>query len=368
MTDLNKGKLAPEEMNLLDKHVMKGNVSVRKHPRDELYIFNYTPKVQYQRLWDEITLMCRGLILGPDGEVIARPPKKFFNYEELCEVELSEKIKKYDLGYVVTEKMDGSLGIAYIDSNNNVAIATRGSFDNPGAKLGTELINANPDLIRYIHRNRDVTFFFEIIDPTNRIVVDYGNVEKLIYLGSTKRCSNVLMNVEYHKNIIPCFVVAETTYSMDVNTLFDDVKKLKKENLPNKEGYVFTLFGVNKESYRFKVKFEDYIQRHKLRGNLSEFYIWTQLSSGKDPDSIIQMFPDEFHDWGEEVCDKLLNEFSDIYTEAYALYEFRPMDMERGNFAAWAKEQKYPQLLFKIYDEREIDDIVWKIIKPKKGK
>lgn len=36
-------------------------------------MYNYTAKAQYDKLWNEVTLQCRGLILDGDGNVVARP-------------------------------------------------------------------------------------------------------------------------------------------------------------------------------------------------------------------------------------------------------------------------------------------------------
>ena len=57
-------------------------VSVQKHPDAALYIYNYSPRVQFEKLWNEVTLQTRGLILDAEMNIIARPFKKFFNLEE----------------------------------------------------------------------------------------------------------------------------------------------------------------------------------------------------------------------------------------------------------------------------------------------
>jgi RNA ligase len=205
-------------LEILQKYHTDGLLHKQTHPTLDLTIWNYSPKVQYERLWDEITLQCRGLVTNSKGKIVARPFKKFFNYEE----HKSEDIPNED--YVVYEKMDGSLGILFyyeyelsderrynIWFNNNYEtgmerffdpnnlpdydnsyyeptpktkgewiMATRGSFTSPQAIKGKEILDNKYD-VSSLSKKR--TYLFEIIYPENRIVVNYGNEEKLVLLG-----------------------------------------------------------------------------------------------------------------------------------------------------------------------------------------
>ena len=81
----------------LEKYFEEGLLHKQVHPTLDLTIWNYSPKVQYEKLWDEITLQCRGLVTNSNGEVVARPFKKFFNYEELSPEQIpNEEYEVYD--------------------------------------------------------------------------------------------------------------------------------------------------------------------------------------------------------------------------------------------------------------------------------
>jgi len=71
-------------MNLetLHRYYEDGLLYNQTHPTLPLTIWNYTEKVQYEGLWDEVTLQCRGLVTDDNGNIVARPFKKFFNIEE----------------------------------------------------------------------------------------------------------------------------------------------------------------------------------------------------------------------------------------------------------------------------------------------
>ena len=77
------------------------------HPSEPLAILNYTELCVYDTHWSPTTLACRGLIYNTDnGEVVARPFAKFFNYGQpgAAVIGLDEVV-------CVMDKIDGSLGI-----------------------------------------------------------------------------------------------------------------------------------------------------------------------------------------------------------------------------------------------------------------
>ena len=67
----------------LQPFVERRLIAVQKHPTEDLWIYNYTKKAQYEGAWTEETLTARGLILDAAGNVVAHPFRKFFNLEEL---------------------------------------------------------------------------------------------------------------------------------------------------------------------------------------------------------------------------------------------------------------------------------------------
>jgi RNA ligase len=127
----------------LNKYYEDGLLYKQVHPTLPLTIWNYTEKVQYENLWDEVTLMCRGLVTDDKGDIIAKPFKKFFNIEE----------GKYTPteNFEVFEKMDGSLGIVFWYEGQWI-LATRGSFTSDQAIKGTEILKRyNTDILfRYM--------------------------------------------------------------------------------------------------------------------------------------------------------------------------------------------------------------------------
>jgi hypothetical protein len=139
-------------LEILNRYYEDGLLHKQTHPTLDLTIWNYSPKVQYERLWDDITLQCRGLVTNSKGEIVARPFKKFFNYEEHKPEDLPNE------EFEVYEKMDGSLGILFYYENEWI-LATRGSFTSEQSIKGTEMLKKYP--LEKLDINN--TYLFEII-------------------------------------------------------------------------------------------------------------------------------------------------------------------------------------------------------------
>jgi len=126
------------DINLINKYVEDGLVVKQNHSEYPISIYNYSRMCQYEGKWDHITLACRGLILDNEGNVIAKPFPKFFNYEELEGLKFRES-KIPNEPFEVFEKMDGSLGIVF-NYDGKWHVATKGSFTSEQAIRGAEIL------------------------------------------------------------------------------------------------------------------------------------------------------------------------------------------------------------------------------------
>jgi hypothetical protein len=138
------------DINILNSYEKNGLIKSQKHPYLDLWIWNYSVSVQYERLWDDITLQCRGIVTDNEGNVVARPFKKFFNIEEGKHNPTEE--------FEVFEKMDGSLGILF-NYKDEWVFATRGSFTSDQSKRAYKLLEKYP--IENLDKKN--TYLFEII-------------------------------------------------------------------------------------------------------------------------------------------------------------------------------------------------------------
>ena len=341
-------KLKKEIRARIDSYVDQRYISKTKHPTEDLYIYNYTQNAQFDKMWTPETEMCRGLILSGDGEIIARPFPKFFNLGER-EDEVIDTV-----GVKIYEKLDGSLGILYWIGDKPY-IATRGSFESDQAKKATEMIQAMPEHIHnYLRDNIDRTFLFEIIYPSNRIVVDYGDEEKLVLLAVIDTNTKEELDVAEVQGLD---VVKRCTM------FCDNLEQLKDTDEDNKEGYVI----VWPDGKRLKIKFAEYVRLHRLVTGVNSRRIWECIKLGVGVAEMLDRVPDEFFQWVKETEKEIRTNHAAIISEAHELIKkrkYNEMDRKKAAKEIISKYRNISSVIFSMLDGKDTDALVWKMVKP----
>ena len=88
---------------------LNGYLTKEEHHEADLFIYNYTTKCKKDRIWDEITFWCRGLITDRNNNIKYRPIKKFFEKKQMYKFFVPKATDNFQL----FEKKDGALGILY---------------------------------------------------------------------------------------------------------------------------------------------------------------------------------------------------------------------------------------------------------------
>lgn len=348
------------DAELLGSHIRNGYVTARRHPHLPLTILNYTPKAQYEQMWDEVTTRCRGLVVDNKGEVVANCMYKFFNYGEpnASNIDLSGPVQ-------VTDKLDGSMGIVAF-YERQLFVATRGSFESEQAKFAYDHIMNTPgylDAFRIICGD-SVTAIVEIIYPENRIVVDYGDMRDVVLIGAI--ANNELSDGRQ------LWIPADKFYSWPGPRVERFSAKTFEQALRipprfNKEGIVVYF---EKTGDRLKLKQEDYLIAHKFVSNLTPKNVWQQLRDGKTVESMLDIAPDEFHETVREYANVINNSFSYLYRlinqEFIRINASLPAGYSRKDFALAVANNPYRSHLFHVLDQRHdlLVESVWKAIQP----
>lgn len=327
----------------LNQYYQDGLLYKQVHPTLPLTIWNYTEKVQFENLWDEVTLMCRGLVTDDQGNIVARPFKKFFNIEEGKYTPTED--------FEVYEKMDGSLGIVF-NYNLEWIFATRGSFTSDQAIKAKEIFYKKyNDLLL----SRSNTYLFEIIYPENRIVVDYGNEEKLVMLGEIHTESGEELDVMFNMDL-----------GFDVVKKYNnitDYKQLKAMVQDDQEGFIVRFSNGD----RIKIKGAEYLRLHKIMTNMSTTAIWECLKNGDDIETILKDVPDEFYNKIKDYKSDLQAVFD--FNKRFIKCEFESINNELGqvsdkDFALHIADYQLKSFHFSLRKGRDIDQAIWKILKP----
>jgi len=338
----------------LRDYEVRGLLYSQVHPTLPLIIWNYTPETQYSGIyWDEVTLQCRGLVTDIDGNIIAKGFSKFFNIEE-------EKHEATD-DFEVFEKLDGSLILVFWYAGQMI-VASRGSFTSPYALEAKRLLNEKyPNFETAISQYH--TYCFELIG-FEQIVVSYPE-------------SDLVLTACFHTQSS-----AEMSFSKDVCKILDEVlnikyvkkysgldyKNIKQLNWQNSEGFVVRFSN----SQRCKIKFENYLELHRIMTNQTTGQIWRALANGQPVSSILENTPDEFYDkihaYERELKDKFteIEELSKIYFDYFKpLLDFRrKLFIEKVNLLL---VEPYCSIVKSMIDSKYYDELIWRYLEPEKS-
>lgn len=283
-----------EFLNALTAEVTAGNVRRIPHKTLPLSIYNYTEKCQFGKCFNEISSMCRGLVVHDDGTIIARPFKKFFNFEELGANKIDfapEKVKE------IWTKEDGSLIVCFYYADQWICI-TRGSWESPQALAAPALLT---DKFREINNYTGYTFCFELTGPANFNVTRGYEKDALILLGVIHTPNGVEAS---HDTLISF----ANTFGFNAPKSWhwdgDFYNYIKSINDPNFEGVVL----INEDGNRCKIKTETYVVLHKTLTGITPsriFELW-EIKRSNGFSLAIEGIPDEFFaeiNKGIEECD-----------------------------------------------------------------
>jgi len=342
--------------------IAEGLIRHQRHPSLPLTILNYTEMCQHSRAWIPTTRACRGLIIRiseptllETAQVIARPFPKFFNVGEPGAPEVTEELLAAPA--TVTDKLDGSLGILY-PTPDGPAIATRGSFTSEQALHATAILRE-----RYPHfvPQPDFTYVFEILYPSNRIVVDYGDTDDIFLLDILETATGDRANDWAWTGADMPWVNEEPHETL--------AEALAAPPRPNAEGYVIWFPDTNE---RLKLKQDDYVALHRIVTGLTERRVWEELGAGRTVEEICEPLPEEFRDWVRRVASDLLWQQADIVgcaqrARAAIMTNIAETEPEWSRKTYAERAVKTPHLapyLFMLLDGKDPRPAIWRTLRP----
>jgi RNA ligase len=377
------------DVDKLDHHIRNGYITARRHPHLPLTIYNYTPKTQYENLWDDITMHCRGLIVDWQGDVVGNCLAKFFNHND---PHAADAIS--DGPVQVTDKLDGSY-LAVCKYEDQLVTATRGSFESRQAHEAMEIINARSDYKRALNMLcEDSTAIFEVIYPGNRIVLNYGAKRDIVLIGTIANfqlsCGTQLWTPGKDINW-----PGEAVQHFALNSLEEALAMPPRENA---EGIVVYFEKTGK---RIKIKQDDYLALHRIMTNCTARRIWEYMAVdacknliekpqhwgtyvGISPDTAKEILaaganwkekfltnvPDEFYSWVDAKINFIQQEHDRIEREATEAFEQFNEEAcgDRGTFARLVRKHQHWDLIFELLDGNSIERAIWKRICPEHEK
>jgi len=354
----------------LDRLTSEGFLRKVISPCEKLVLYNYTDKCTFEEKWNKYTLNARGTVYEiATGNVVARAFPKFFNFGELPTSKSRNLLKEKD--FQVNEKMDGSLGIIYY--YNGWKVNTRGSFTSEQAIKGLDILLSKYDQSLL---NKSTTYLVEIIYPENRIIVNYGDEEKLTLLATFHTQSGNELSLDTLKwNPFPCAPTIDKFSS--IPEIIEEQSKLSKLE----EGFVVRFSNGE----RVKFKSVEYLKIARILSNMTPLNCWKVMKNGRVDKSYTEHIPEEFRDELNKIVNDLEGEYLKIkslatidfvncmmrisLTKSILSSPVPAEDVTPKDLGLHLKEKNYrfSNMFFSFYkgDGEAIDRAVMKLIRPK---
>lgn len=279
-------------LSKLDADVKLGRINSRSE--GNLHLFDYNSYGIYDHGWSDVAMLSRGLVLDLEKKkVVALCLPKFFNYGEATTELPNTEFSAY-------KKYDGSLGLCYWDEYSGAwRVNTRGSFESDQAVWATQWLKNNSHVTDHFIKGN--TYLFEIIYPSNKIVVTYdfsGLVLLVAYHSDGKEYVRYQLE---DLNVKTGLRLAEEEEFDSVEDMLEKSKCLSH----NEEGWVLHYPC----GYRVKIKGSEYCRIHRLISNCTPLTVWSSFVMMDDFDSLKKDLPEEFR----VDIDNMVGIFSDLF-------------------------------------------------------
>ena len=340
------------DYNELKKLIDNRYINVQKHPTEDIYLYNYSKSCQLNKIWNDITCMCRGLIVDKDLNIISRPFVKFFNYEEITDKSIIP-----DLPFEVYEKLDGSLGIMYWIGDTPY-LCTRGSFSSDQALHGTKILHENYSQY-FSQLDKSKTYLFEIIWNEDHHCISYGDLDDIFLIGVIDTETGVEDDIYNWQHIFKC------TKRYDGVTDYLKIRELFSGE--NREGFVVK-FSNN---FRIKMKYESYFKIHFLRCMLTPKTVFAFVSENKldEARETLKELDEENKIYFEKIVSDFQNKYNEIETNCKNYIENlkskygENYNTDNKDIIFEIQKEKYACVLFKMFRNMKYDQIIWNLIK-----
>jgi len=340
------------DFDRLNQYHEAGKLRHSVDPGRNLHVWCYSVQTVYSRDWDDLTMMCRGLVTDSDGNVISRPYRKFFNWGE----PYAPGPEITDKPFWAYDKEDGTLIVVGTDSNGDIVVSTKGSFSTWHSEAAREMLGDWKPM-------PGATGIFEFIHPGNRIVVDYGDFAGLVMLGAVD-------NKDGTDHYTPQDFAQTTDWvgrvavprTFNLRSMLQTVAN--PESGPNREGFVLVWPNNEGPSDRVKIKFAQYVHLHSVLSRLNNVAVWESLKLGTF-DVLLDIAPDEMYEQVRTCADELNRAF--IRVKALATFEAAAAEHfpTRREAAEWVKANcEHQQFVFALMDGKNIDAKIWDAVKP----
>ena len=330
-------------------------------------VFGGEDDVTPDEFWDKYDgfyLECRSVVIDiKENRLVVTPFKKFRNLNE-CEETSVENISKRikDAKCVeFSDKLDGSMqAVRYY--NDSIVMCGSTSL-NPEfswrLKDGYKMLFNRAGYIDLIMDNPLLTFIFEYISMKDAHVVVYTKEQEGLYLIGIR---NSATGEEYSYADINTYA---KKYNIPSTTVFDKtldevVKELDDKKSNEAEGFV-----VNIDGYKVKIKYNDYVNMHRVLSEISSVNLVIKNIADGTFDDMISKVPTAYKDRVMKTANVVFKYIHNTELEIKELFDKAPKD-DKKEFMLWV-ENNVPNKI-KAFVREKYYGKEYNLIKNKSGR
>ena len=264
------------------------------HEFEDLVLFRYNLMDTDAEFWQKYNQMyreCRSVVIDKKKCCLVLTPfRKFFNLNETEETQLrfiQDRIANAR-SIEFSEKMDGSMQSARFYDGRIILAGTQSMNKDESFRvaIGYSLLGENYK--KMLKENPDYTFIFELICKEDRHVVKYDDSQRGLYLigirdvltGKESSYAEVLAMAQNY-NVLHTTVVDKT--------LDQALNELDSKRSDEAEGFV-----INIDGYKIKLKFNDYLNVHRMLGKITSTNVIIRAVEDGSWDDLLSKIPEAY--------------------------------------------------------------------------
>ena len=356
--------------------VSQGYISSEVNTSGKLTIYHSTRKADQEwptSEWPSAAVVCQGLILDDEYNIIARPPSKIFEWMAY------EGDIPTDFAYQVLEYIPGIPCVMYVNHAGVVQISATDSFASPASVFANDLYYQGMPDRGHLNEILDThTPVFRLMAPAfDGVDQDYPIKRGLVLVEIVNKMTGRRMQIHDEKGAARSlgyaelwsgFRVHEASHGQGLEAIYDIDQQSR--------GYGFYTYFNN--GMRLRMHFEELAGMERVKpGVISSSVIWNHLRDDNMValDNLLDTIPNEFADWALDLRDDMARKFMALkldLTDEYfeILQSIDPSLLLDENqvdrvFAYEANKSANKALLFCKKNNQNMDNLIWGQIKPK---
>ncbi len=290
----------------------------------------------FWEMYDGFYMECRSVVLNiREDHLVLAPFRKFRNLNE-CEANSYENIEKRIREAKCVEfsdKLDGSMQSARWYKGAMVMAGSQSLNPENSWRLadGYRMLCAHAGYEAMLKANPDKTFVFEYISMKDAHVVKYTAEQEGLHLIGIREIETG--KEASYKEVMDY----AARYDIPATKVFDKTLDQVVAELDDKQSSEAEGFVVNIDGYRVKIKYNDYVDMHRMLSVVSSTNVIIHSIADGNFDDVLGKVPQAYRDRVMKVANVVFQYIHDTEAQICSYFEQAPKE-DKKSFMIWVNE------------------------------